>query len=341
MEELTKVQADRATSPEDSRLSVLIPVYNSEETIGDLIDTVVRTLHPQIRLWEIVLVNDGSADSSHTCILQALERHPGLIKYIRLYRNFGEHNAVICGLSYVTGDCVAIIDDDFQNPPTEIFPLVEKLYKGGYDVVYSYYEEKHHSWFRNLGSLFNNWVANALLDKPRDLYLSSFKVLRADMARIIVQYTGPYPYIDGLLLRSTSRVGRQLSHHADREAGKSGYTLRKLIHLWMNMSTGFSVTPLRIASILGLLTSSIALVLTIFFVLVRAFGPILIQQNIPSGWASTIVTITFFAGLQLSVLGIMGEYLGRLFLTVSAQPQFLVRETYGVGGPTPGAVDER
>lgn len=325
----TETQAETALDIDDHRISILIPVYNSQDTIGELIDVVVSTLQPIANLWEIVLVNDGSADDSHKAVLAAMERHSGLIKYIQLFRNFGEHNAVMCGLNYVTGDSVTIIDDDFQNPPTEILRLVKKL-STGYDVVYSYYEQKQHSWFRNIGSKFNNRVATMLLNKPSDLYLSSFKTIDSSLVKIIVQYQGPYPYIDGLILRSTQNIGRQLCNHDDRKAGKSGYTLIKLIRLWSNMFTGFSVTPLRITSYLGVLVSFIALLLTIYFVIVSAVGPIFSDHEIPAGWASTIVLITFMSGLQLIMLGMIGEYLGRLFLTINNAPQFLIRKTYGI-----------
>jgi len=311
------------------KLSVLVPVYKSEATIGDLVDTVVEKLSPHINLWEIILVNDGSPDNSHACILEVMERHPGLIKYVRLYRNFGEHNADMAGLNHLTGDCVAIIDDDFQNPPTEILALVRKMIEGDYDVVYSYYARKKHSWFRNFGSMVNDRVASVLLKKPRKLYLSSFKVIRADLVRFICQYRGPYPYIDGLILRSTNRIGTQLVQHETRKEGKSGYTLAKLINLWLNMSTGFSVTPLRVVALIGFALSGLAMLMAAAFILEGASAHYL-QQFLPPGWASTITTITLFAGLQMSVLGIMGEYLGRLFLTINGEPQFLIRETYGV-----------
>jgi glycosyltransferase involved in cell wall biosynthesis len=308
-----------------ARLTILVPVYRSEATIGELVDSVVETVASQANLWEIILVNDGSPDNSHAVILQAMERHPGLIRYVRLYRNFGEHNAVMCGLNYVTGDCVAIIDDDFQNPPDQIVGLVKRLYEGDFDVVYSYYEKKQHSWFRNAGSRVNDIVATLLLKKPRNLYLSSFKVMSADLVKLIVQYRGPFPYIDGLILRTTTRIGTQLVQHETRKEGKSSYTFAKLISLWLNMSTGFSVTPLRLAALLGLAISFVALLMVIAFT-VEA----LTANNLPPGWASTIVTITFFAGLQLCVLGMMGEYLGRLFLTVNGAPQFLIRDTHGI-----------
>ena len=324
------ISADLDSSgPLDCRLSILIPVYNSEDTIGRLVDTIVEALSARITLHEIILVNDGSVDRSHETVLAAMKRHPSLIKYIRLFRNFGEHNTVMCGLNYVTGDAVAIIDDDFQNPPLEIIPLVEKLYDG-FDVVYSYYEKKQHSRFRNFGSKVNNLAATILLSKPRDLYLSSFKVIAAPLVRVIVQYTGPYPYIDGLILRSTTRIGTQLVQHDAREQGKSGYTIAKLFHLWLNMFTGYSVLPLRIATYLGFLLSFISVLLAVFFIYVRIGGPVFLQDAIPPGWASTIVVITFFVGLQFSLLGMIGEYLGRLFLTINGTPQFLIRDSYGL-----------
>jgi undecaprenyl-phosphate 4-deoxy-4-formamido-L-arabinose transferase len=292
-------------------------------------DEVVSKLNNRVGSLEIILINDGSIDDSHSRALQASRKHSEKIKYIRLARNFGEHNAVMCGLHYVTGDCVAIIDDDFQNPPSEILVLVEKL-REGYDVVYSYYEQKHHSWFRNLGSALNDWFAVRLLKKPKDLYLSSFKVVSKSLVKTIIQYQGPYPYIDGIILRSTKKIGRQLCSHADRKEGRSNYTLIKLVRLWLNMFTGYSIAPLRMASYMGISLSILSVFLMIFFIISRMTGGILFKSEIPPGWASLIVMIIFFGGLQLCVLGLIGEYIGRLFLTVNRLPQFVVSETYGV-----------
>ncbi|MBD3306597.1 glycosyltransferase [candidate division KSB3 bacterium] len=328
-EQLGREQFVTKDSGEIHRLSILIPLYHSEQTIEALVDRVITELRPHFDALELVLVNDGSTDNTHACALQSVARHPGIVKYIRLMRNFGEHNAVMCGLHYVTGDCVAIIDDDFQNPPAEILKLVEKS-REGYDVVYSYYTEKCHSWFRNLGSRFNDWVATKLLKKPKDLYLSSFKVISAPLIRTIIDYQGPYPYIDGIILRSTTMIGRQLCRHEERATGRSNYTLVKLLRLWLNMFTGFSILPLRIASIIGIGMAGVAILLTGFFIISHQVGGIIFQQPIPPGWASIIVAVTFFAGLQLCVLGMIGEYLGRLFLTVNRSPQFIVRDVYGI-----------
>jgi undecaprenyl-phosphate 4-deoxy-4-formamido-L-arabinose transferase len=313
-------------------LSVVIPVYNSEETIGSLIDLTVESLDPLFERLEIILVNDGSVDRSHLRAREAECKYPGIVKYIRLARNFGEHNAVICGLHYVTCDCAAVLDDDFQNPPQEIVKLVEKL-RQGYDVVYSYYDRKHHPWFRNLGSSFTDRVATWVIRKPRGLYLSSFKVMNRFLVSAITDYTGPYPYIDGLILRATTSIGRQLCEHSERKIGRSNYTLRRLIRLWLNMFTSSSLLPLRLASVLGFLMSLLGLFLAAFFTLSWATGGILATRSIPPGWASLIVCVTFFSGLQMCLLGVIGEYLGRLFLSQNRSPQFVVRRVYGFEPP--------
>jgi len=312
-----------------SSLSVVIPVYNSEKTIYALVEVVIETLTSHFERLEVVLVNDGSVDQSHYCAIEAVNKYPNIVKYIKLARNFGEHNSVMCGLRYVTCDCVAIIDDDFQNPPKEILKLVNKLQEG-YDVVYSYYSKKHHHWFRNLGSAFNDWMTTKLLKKPKGLYLSSFKVMNKFLVQTVIQYNGPYPYLDGLILRSTCSIGTQLCEHQERKIGQSNYTLPRLIRLWLNMFTSFSVVPLRMSTIFGFIMSFIGLFMSVFFILSWSIGGIFAKGAIPPGWASIIVSITLFSGIQLIVLGVIGEYLGRLFLTENRQPQFVVRETYGI-----------
>lgn len=310
-----------------NKVSIVVPVYKSEATIEKLVDVTVETLSSLYPELEIILSNDGSPDNTHECALRAYKKYPHIVKYIHLARNFSEHNAVMCGLNYVTGDCVAIIDDDFQNPPSEVIKLVEKL-KEGYDVVYSYYDEKKHHWFRNFGSKFNDWFATKLLKKPAGLYLSSFKVMHISLVKNVIKYSGPFPYIDGILLRATNRIGTQLVDHQDRQEGQSNYNLVKLISLWLNMFTGFSIVPLRVASFFGIVMSVLTPILILFYVISYKVGGIFVKQIIPPGWASLIIIINFFGGIQLLVLGIVGEYIGRLFLTANQSPQFLVREEF-------------
>lgn len=314
-------------------LGVVIPVYNSEETIGPLIDLVVETIGPRFERLEIIAVNDGSADGSHARLLEAVRRHPKILVYVELARNFGEHNAVLCGLRNSTADAVAIVDDDFQNPPQEILKLTRRL-EEGYDVVYSRYPKKRHASWRNLGSRFNDLVATKLLKKPKGLYLSSFKVMNRFLVDTVTAYEGPYPYIDGLVLRSTSAIATQECEHRRREVGRSNYTPARLLRLWLNMFTSFSIVPLRLSTILGMIMSGVGALLTLLAILSWSLDGIFIHESIPPGWASTIIMITTFAGIQLLMLGMIGEYLGRMFLTNNRHPQTVTRRVHRLDSPS-------
>jgi len=299
--------------------SIVIPAYNSERTVGALVDRLVADLGTD-RL-QIVLVNDGSADGTDSACRALVVRYPDIVTYVRLARNFGEHNAVMAGLHHARGDYVVIMDDDFQNPPEEVCRLIEHAQRGGYDVVYTRYTKKRHHWGRNFASRLNDRVANLMLDKPRDLYLSSFKCLTRFTVQEILKYRGPYPYVDGLVLRCTRNIGTLAATHAERREGRSTYTWRKLVALGLNMFVNFSVAPLRLSGLLGVAASGIGLILGIDVVVER-----LVRPGIPVGWASVLVAILVFSGVQLVMLGLIGEYLGRLFLTENQTPQFVVRE---------------
>src|SRR5712691_10555220 len=231
-------------------LSVVIPVYNAETTIGQLTDNLVEVFRSRGAL-QVVLVNDGSQDRSHDVCVKLVEEFPDIVSYVRLAKNFGEHNAVMAGLRRSLGAYVVIMDDDFQHRPEDAIRLFEEARAKGFDLVYSYFPRREHSWLRRLGSRFNGWVANFMLDKPKDLYLSSFKCMSRWLVREIVKYRGPYPYVDGLALRCTRNIGRVEVVHRQREVGRSGYTLRKLIGLWGSMFVSFSVMPLRVSTLLG------------------------------------------------------------------------------------------
>jgi undecaprenyl-phosphate 4-deoxy-4-formamido-L-arabinose transferase len=304
------------------KLSIIIPVYNSQETIGRLVDRLIETI--QGYDLEIILVNDYSTDNSHEVCLRKYESYPQIIRYFKLSRNFGEHNAVLAGLNYAAGDYIVTMDDDFQNPPEEVSEIVDYMHRNRFDVVYSYYEKKRHSWFRNMGSWFNNRVVTFLLKKPSDLYLSSFKCINRFLADEIIKYHGPYPYIDGLILRVTRNIGQILVRHEERVLGKSNYTVRKLISLWLNMFINFSVTPLRISFFMGMALTIFGILLIGYFTLdMYVWNPL---GEWPSGWASLLVIVITFSGTQLISLGLIGEYLGKLFLTENGTPQFIIRE---------------
>lgn len=300
-------------------LSFVIPVFNGSGTVAEVVEKIYD-LYSDLEI-EIILVNDGSHDESERTCAELHDRHPATVTFVHLARNFGEHNAVLAGLNHATGDYVAILDDDGQNPPEEVRRLCAEIREKDFDVVYGRYRVKQHSFFRNLGSAFNDRVANVMLNKPRDLYLSSFKVMNRFMVEEITRYKGSFPYIDGLILRATRNLGQIEVEHRDRDHAVSNYTLRKLFLLWMNMFLNFSIIPLRIAAVLGVITSVVSLFLLIAIVIDRLY----VNPEVAIGVPTVLVTVTFFAGAQLVILGTIGEYLGRLFLDHSRTPQFVVR----------------
>jgi glycosyltransferase involved in cell wall biosynthesis len=300
-------------------LSIVIPVYNGAATIEPLVGRLIDVLGTDG--LRIVLVNDGSTDNSDKACRALRDSFPEVIVYLKLAKNFGEHNAVMAGLHHAHGDYVVIMDDDFQNPPEEVPRLIDHARRHNYDVVYTCYPRKRHHWFRNLGSRFNDLCANLLLDKPRDLYLSSFKCLNRFTVREVIKYTGPYPYIDGLILRSTRSIGTIEVRHESTARGRSNYTLGRLVSLWLRVIVNFSVMPLRIGAVMGFGFSVLGLVLGVLMVVER-----LVRPGLPIGWASVIVAVLVFSGVQLMMLGLLGEYLGRLFLTSNQTPQFVIRE---------------
>jgi len=303
-------------------LSIVIPVYNSEKSIARLVDELIRDLSFRLRL-EIVLVNDNSRDNSEEACISLYEKYRDVVKFYSLSKNVGEHSAVMAGLNKTTSDYVAIMDDDFQNPVNEVIKLVDSAMNGEFDVVYSYYKKKEHSVFRNLGSWFNDKVANIMLQKPKDLYLSSFKILNRFLVNEIIKYQSPFPYIDGLILQATDSIGRVEVEHRARQESRSGYTMKKLISLWLNMFTNFSIVPLRISTVLGFTFAFFGLVMGIDTVLEKISNP-----DLPVGYSILIFSISIFAGVQLISLGIIGEYVGRVFLTLNKKPQYTIKKTF-------------
>jgi undecaprenyl-phosphate 4-deoxy-4-formamido-L-arabinose transferase len=301
------------------RLSFVIPVYNGAETVSAVVDEIHVEFAGQP--IEVVLVNDGSRDASERVCGELRERYPETLTYVHLARNFGEHGATLAGLRHATGDRVAILDDDGQNPPAEVKRLDTALRDGRRDVVYGRYRNKRHSFLRNLGSRFNDRMATWMLNKPRDLYLSSFKILDRFLVDEITRYEGAFPYIDGLVLRSTANIEQIDVEHRERAHGRSGYTARKLAGLWLNMFLNFSIAPLRLSALLGVAMSAVSLLLLVGIVIDKLY----INPEMTHGLPTVLALIVFFAGLQLVILGAIGEYLGRLFLDHSKMPQCVVR----------------
>ncbi len=300
------------------KLSVVIPVFNSAPTLAALVSRLQACLSGLS--FELVLVNDGSRDRSEVIGNELAERYDN-VHFISLRRNFGEFNAVLCGLNYARGEFVALVDDDFQNPPEAILTLLETAEAGGHDVVYSRYVEKQHSVVRNAGSQVLNWLATHLIGKPRTLYLSSFKLIRREVVNEIIRYKGPYPYIDGLIFRATCYVTSvEVPHHA-RQDGKSNYTWRKLISLFMTVMTGYSVLPLRVFTAIGALLFMGSLLGGTGLFVASLTGLLTV-----SGWQIVVWVVMLLTGLQLLFLGVLSEYIGKLFLTQSGLPPYVVKQ---------------
>ena len=301
-------------------LSFVIPLYDSEATIGPLVEQIAALSVPGGH--EVVLVNDGSRDGTAAVCRALVASATVPIVYLEHARNYGEHNAVLTGWRHARGAHIVNLDDDGQNPPGEALRLWQEAKATGLDVVFGHYEVKQHSLWRNLGSRFTNAITDVALDKPKGFYLSSFRCVTAFIAREVSAYAGPYPYIDGLILQVTQRIGSIIVRHESRHDGASGYTLRRLGRLWVSSWVNFSVLPLRVATFLGILMAAGGLVGFAVVVYLR-----LTNQGPSFGWGSIMAALLVFSGTQLVLLGIIGEYLGRMFLTINQRPQSVVRET--------------
>jgi len=305
----------------DIKCSIVIPVYNGANSIGDLVNRLITELD-QFRL-EIVLVNDHSPDNSEEVCIAIYKKYPRIVRFYSLAKNVGEHSAVLAGLNHTSGDYVIIMDDDFQNPPAEVIKLITVAMENDYDVVYTYSKRKRHSHFRNFGSWFNDKVANIMLHKPRDLYLSSFKLISKFLVNEITKYKSPFPYIDGLILQTTDNIGQVNVDHQLRREGRSNYTLKKLISLWLNMFTNFSVIPLRVSIVLGFIFSVYGLVYGMIILIERILNP-----DMAPGLASLIVSVSILSGVQLIAIGMIGEYVGRIFIAQNKRPQYTIKKRF-------------
>ncbi|WP_051237561.1 glycosyltransferase family 2 protein [Ottowia thiooxydans] len=301
------------------KLSIVVPVYRSEKILhllAERIDSVFGGSNPQM---ELILVDDRSPDDSWR-VIEELSRTYGFVRGVQLSRNAGQHNAIMAGLSVSVGEIVVLMDDDLQHPPEDIPRLVAEIEKGN-DVCYTHYRNRKHEAWKKWGSRFNDKVANLLLNKPDWLYLSSFKALHRRVVDEVKKYSGPYAYVDGLILGVTDRIASIDIDHGNRHSGAGNYNLKTSISLWLKMATSFSVFPLRLATFVGLILAAISALIAIFIILRKIFHP-----DVPAGWSSLIVVTLFMGGIQMAFLGLLGEYLGRAYLNLNKKPQFVIRQ---------------
>ena len=301
-------------------VSFVIPCYRSEHTVTSVVDEVRRTM-PTLPGYdyEIVLVNDCSPDGTFR-VIRELTENDARITAVDLAKNFGQHAALMAGFHHCAGDIVVCLDDDGQTPADEVGKLLSKL-EEGYDVVYASYDHKQHASWRNWGTKLNNKMTEIMLGKPKELSIPSYLAARRFVIDEMLSYTHCYPYVDGLILRTTRSICNVPVTHRAREEGESGYTLVKLIGLWMNGFTSFSVKPLRIASYCGA-AAAVAGFIYFIIILIKHF----VDSSIPEGWASTMAMMMLLGGVVLLVLGMIGEYIGRIYMCINASPQFVERQ---------------
>lgn len=301
-------------------VSIIIPVYNSEITISELVERIKITLKKRVAYtFEILLINDGSLDSSYTVCKELTQKY-SFVKLIDLSKNFGQHNAIIAGFSLSSGNYIICLDDDLQTPPEELWKLIDKLDEG-YDVVYAKYIEKKHNIFKKVGSRINSFMLTIMLNKPKELSLSSYFAIKRFLLEEILKYDGPNPYIWGLILRSTNKIANIDVIHNKRKYGKTGYSIYKLLKLFYDGLIGFSILPLRLLFFMGIAFIIISILAILIIIIKKISDP-----SLPIGWSSIATLILFFSGIILMSIGLIGEYLGRIFLHTSKYTQYLIRE---------------
>ena len=304
------------------KLSFVIPCYRSADSVGDVIDRIVATVKKDGRYdYEIICVNDYSPDNTLEVLKQIASGNPK-VKVLALTRNFGQHSALMAGYNHVTGDIVVCLDDDGQNPPEEMFKLIDKLDEG-YDLVSARYAKKKHNLIRRLGSKVSFAMSRYLVGMPKDIDLNSYCVFRRFVADEVVKYRNAYPFVHGLMLRITRNIANVDISHQDRQSGSSGYTLSKLLGLWMNGFTAFSEKPLRLATVLGFLSAAIGFLYSLVIIVQRIMNP-----AIPAGYSSLMAVVLILCGVIMLLLGLLGEYIGRIYICLNNAPQYAIREKY-------------
>lgn len=302
------------------KLSFVIPCYRSENTIETVVQEICDTVATRSGTdYEIVLVNDCSPDGVWQ-VIKRLAANDNHIKGICLAKNFGQHCALMAGYGQATGDYVISLDDDGQTPASESFKLVDKL-EEGFDVVYGYYEHSAQHLFRRFGTWVNKKMAEAIIGQPKTLRTTSFFIMRKFIVEEIVRYPHPFAYISGLVFRATKNLGNVEVQHRRRIEGESGYTIAGLIGLWINGFTAFSVKPLRAATFIGLLCALVGFLAGLYVVYQKFLNP-----EIPVGYTSMLATLLFVGGMIMLLLGLIGEYVGRIYISINQSPQYVVRE---------------
>ncbi len=309
------------------KVSFIIPCYRSENTLGIVVNEIEATMAGMADRYDydIFLINDSSPDGTAGVIAKLCEENDR-IRGLSFARNFGQHAALMAGFRYSDGDICVALDDDGQTPANQVGRLLDAIEKGA-DAVYARYDHKKHSGFRNFGSRVNDMMLRIMLSKPKELFVSSYFAVRRFVVEDMIRYENSYPYVIGLVLRSTKSIVNVDIDHRDRMEGASGYTLKKLLGLWFNGFTAFSVKPLRIATFIGAISACAGLLYGLYVIIRRLLVPI---PEAAMGYAALMSAIVFFGGMILLMLGLIGEYIGRIYISMNNSPQYVIRDRWNI-----------
>lgn len=309
---------------ENKDISFVIPCYRSEQTIGNVVAEINTVMTEVVKkTYEIILVNDSSPDNTFETIRSLADSSDNIIG-INLAKNFGQHAALMAGMRASRGDIVVCLDDDGQTPANEVYKLLDKLNEG-YDVCYASYGHKQHNGFRNFGSKVNELMTRIMLGKPKELYISSYFAAKRFIVDDMLRYEQPYAYVIGLVLRATRNIANVPVDHRAREIGNSGYTLKKLLGLWFNGFTAFSIKPLRIATFIGGLTACTGFLYGLYTIIKK----LILMDSVQAGYSATMSVLVFVGGMIMLMLGMIGEYVGRMYICMNNSPQYVIKEVVG------------
>lgn len=302
-------------------ISFVIPCYRSSKTISKVVHEIETTVKLKNNNdYEVILVNDSSPDDTIQ-VISELAKNNKSVKVIDLAKNYGQQNAIMAGFNFAEGDVIVCLDDDGQTPPSEMYKLIDKLDEG-FDIVFAKYENKKHSLFRNFGSQVNELMAVELIGKPKDISFSSYFACKSFIVKEAIRYDKSFPYIGGLFLRTSNRIANVYVDHKQRESGESGYTIKKLLSVWLNGFTAFSVKPLRASAFIGVVFALLGLLFSIYILINKILNP-----DVLLGWSSTTAVVSLIGGIILFMLGIIGEYIGRIYICLNNAPQYVIRDT--------------
>ena len=301
-------------------ISFIIPCYGSEKTIKPVIDEIIGVVGERKEYdYEIVAINDCSPDNVWSVLLD-IAKNNKKVKLIEFAKNFNRPGGVMAGLVHSKGDICVVMDDDGQCPMPELWKLLAPL-EGDYDVSIANYPERKQSKFKNFGTFVNKKMTEYIIGRPKNMQFTNFMAMKRFVADKITEYRNPYPYMTGLLLRTTQRITNVPMEERERISGSTNFTFGKMLSLWMNGFTAFSVKPLRLSTFIGVLTSFLGFVFALVTVIRKIVNP-----EIAVGWSSIMAVMLFIGGIIMLMLGLIGEYLGRIYICINESPQYVIRQ---------------